>query len=462
MRKRTRAILFLSSTILFLIITPSVILYSQGYRFDFAKRRIIQTGGLFLKIKPKKCQIYLTPIDHKLHNKSLEKESDSFLGSVFIDDLLPRSYRIRVEKEGYFPWEKVLQVNEKRVTEAKHILLISRKLKFTPLIHKIDRVFPYILSNKAVIQVNDKSGWNIDLLDLERMIRSHLIKKEEISKLTEADLLDVEFSFDARRVLLALGREKLPNNFILEIDRTPVRLVPLKLGEGVLKIRFDPQDSNKIFFDKLVDSKVSLFESEYTKPQEKPKLIVENLSNFYISKRYIFWIDKDGFLFRADLSGINKQKLSKEPIKITEGVPSDIIVLNNSIFFKSGRQLYQFSAEKQSFDKVSDDVTGLKLSPDASKVAYFNEHEIWILVDKKKIFLTRLSDTIRNIFWLNPYYLILQLNNGIKIAEIDNRFNINIYTILKTPVKKAFYDSNSKLLYILNFNKELLKSDPIE
>ena len=35
MTKRTRTILFLICVILFLLITPSVIFYSLGYRFDF-------------------------------------------------------------------------------------------------------------------------------------------------------------------------------------------------------------------------------------------------------------------------------------------------------------------------------------------------------------------------------------------------------------------------------------------
>ena len=167
-------------------------------------------------------------------------------------------------------------------------------------------------------------------------------------------------------------------------------------------------------------------------------------------------------MFRTDLSGINTQKLSKEPIKISESVPSKIITFDSYIFLKSGKQLYRFSGEKQSFDKVSDDVVGLKPSPDANKIVYFNEHEVWILSNKKKIFLTRLSDTIRDIFWLNPYYLIIQLNDGIKIAEIDNRSNINTYTIFKGGLKKVLYDGDAKVLYILKTDKEFLKSDPIE
>jgi len=82
MTKKTRTILFLICLFLFLLIAPSAIFYSQGYRFDFDSKKITQTGGLFLKVFPKSAEIYL--------DGKLKKKTDFFFGSILIENLLPK------------------------------------------------------------------------------------------------------------------------------------------------------------------------------------------------------------------------------------------------------------------------------------------------------------------------------------------------------------------------------------
>jgi len=48
MTKKTRTILFLIFLFLFLLIAPSAIFYSQGYRLDFENKKLTQSGGFFL------------------------------------------------------------------------------------------------------------------------------------------------------------------------------------------------------------------------------------------------------------------------------------------------------------------------------------------------------------------------------------------------------------------------------
>ena len=82
MTKKMRKILFLLCLFLFLLIAPTAILYSQGYRLDFENKKFTQTGGIFLKILPKQVEVYL---DGKLRDKT-----DFFFGSILIEDLLPK------------------------------------------------------------------------------------------------------------------------------------------------------------------------------------------------------------------------------------------------------------------------------------------------------------------------------------------------------------------------------------
>jgi len=47
MTKQTRTILFLFFLFLFILIAPAAAFYSQGYRFDFERKTLTQTGGFF-------------------------------------------------------------------------------------------------------------------------------------------------------------------------------------------------------------------------------------------------------------------------------------------------------------------------------------------------------------------------------------------------------------------------------
>jgi len=129
MTPKKRAALFLTCLFLFLLIAPSAIFYSQGYRIDFnppaGGLKIVQTGGIFLKVEPKQATVF---VDEKL-----KKKTDFLFGTILIKNLLPGWHKIRVEKNGFHSWEKNLEIKEKEVTEAKNIILIPQNPKFTVL-----------------------------------------------------------------------------------------------------------------------------------------------------------------------------------------------------------------------------------------------------------------------------------------------------------------------------------------
>ncbi len=109
MSKRTRTILFFILVIIFVITTPLVILYGEGYRFDFENKRIIETGGIFIKTFPGEANILI--------NDKKEKTTSNFLKSVLIQNLVPKTYNIKINKIGFLPWEKNIEVTEKKVSE---------------------------------------------------------------------------------------------------------------------------------------------------------------------------------------------------------------------------------------------------------------------------------------------------------------------------------------------------------
>ena len=84
MTKKNRIILIYILILLFFLTTPPTILYSQGYRFDIADKKITSTGGLFLKVLPRNANIFLDNV--------LADKTDFLFGSVLIENLLPEKY----------------------------------------------------------------------------------------------------------------------------------------------------------------------------------------------------------------------------------------------------------------------------------------------------------------------------------------------------------------------------------
>jgi len=99
-----------------------MILYSQGYRFDFQTKKLTQTGAFYFKVSPKKAKVYL--------NGEFKEETSSFSGTAFLENLTPGRYFIEIKKPGYYPWRKNLEIKEKQVTCAENIVLIPKNIEF--------------------------------------------------------------------------------------------------------------------------------------------------------------------------------------------------------------------------------------------------------------------------------------------------------------------------------------------
>ncbi|MFH1841517.1 MAG: hypothetical protein ABH800_02030 [Candidatus Nealsonbacteria bacterium] len=123
MTKRKRTALFIFFVFLFFLIAPSIVLYSQGYRFDAEKKYIVQTGAFYIKALPRGNEVFL--------NDKFEKKSSVITGSIMTENLIPKTYKVEVKKAEYYSWQKNLEIIEKQVTEAKNIILFPENPGFT-------------------------------------------------------------------------------------------------------------------------------------------------------------------------------------------------------------------------------------------------------------------------------------------------------------------------------------------
>lgn len=101
---------------LFLASVPVVLLTTAGYRINLRTRQLERSGILILRSAPADAQILLD-------GARREERTPARL-----TDLLPREYRVTLEREGFRPWSKSLTVESQRSTFAENIVLFPDQL----------------------------------------------------------------------------------------------------------------------------------------------------------------------------------------------------------------------------------------------------------------------------------------------------------------------------------------------
>ena len=458
MTKKTRNILFLACLILFFLIAPGAVFYSQGYRIDFNPPeggvKVAQTGALYSKIQPKSVQIYL--------NGKLTKKTDFLFGSAFLENLLPKEYNIEIKKQGFSSWKKTLEIKEKEVTEVKNIVLIPESPNFEILAKEVENFFFLPDGKKIILKENSEEGWALKILELKKNVKSHLIGEKEIS-IKGADLLGLKPFPDSRRILLEIGLKEDVKYYILEIDKTPAVITSLYFLSDIENLSFHPKDQEKLFALQNGELReVNLAKKEITSP------LLRDIITFIISNDNIYYLDKSGFILKTDFSFSHKEKINETPFPLAVELPHQIDFFSPYFFLREEETLYFIKEDQKSFTKLSSLVKNFSVSPDGKKIVYFNNLEIWLFFLKDELgqpqkkagdqlFLTRFSEEIKDCFWYTAHYLMFDTGEKIKIAEIDDRDKLNIVNLANFKKPKLFWNWSDKKLY-LQTEKNLLSS----
>ncbi|KUK66351.1 MAG: transmembrane(s)proteins 9..31 [Parcubacteria bacterium 34_609] len=246
--------------IIFLIIGPSIIMYSQGYRFDIKKFQFVETGGLYIKAFPEEVQLYI-------NDKYINKTS-FFTRDILVQNLLPDNYNIRVEKDGYHSWKKNLEIDVKKDSPK----LISR-----------DKVDAFTIDNNSIIALRGNEV--IKLYDLVRA-EEPLYSFEYYNKNSDYQIVFIEkelFIIEDNKNLYFLNKEN--NSFENKINAQS-------------ELRYTPFFNKILFYD---DNNIWLMPlKRYESPFFKDAYSIINIASFDEKIDIIRWLNGDYFVFTLD------------------------------------------------------------------------------------------------------------------------------------------------------------------
>ncbi len=114
-----RAVAFYTALAVFFTLLPIVLSYSLGYKIDYKKLKIYKTGLIYVASHPTGAKVY---INGRLHGD---------LTPTRLDELKPGSYKVEVRRDGFYPWEREMEVRPNMVTKADRIILfpVAQEMK---------------------------------------------------------------------------------------------------------------------------------------------------------------------------------------------------------------------------------------------------------------------------------------------------------------------------------------------
>ncbi len=434
---KTRLIILASCALLFLVFAPYTVLYSLGYRIDFATMKLRATGGIYVYAVPEPSSIL---IDSKPAQKT-----GLFSSAVFMQNMIPGWHSVLIKREGYYDYQKNLQVQEKEVAKLENVVLFKQKINFTTLGENVDYVSTSTDNRTLLLAMASAKKIYFEILNLED-------EEKQVIQLPiiNGKITDVVWAENANAVVLKIFQ----NYYLLNAALAKPTITMLPSLNGASQVNVNPQNSEELFFIKGKN----LYSNLKTLP------IVKNVITYNINSANITWLSYDGFLYEKNSPDADPNKISSQALAIKPNASYQIKMFGGMIFMKENDTLFLLDKNLKTFQLFQNNVKDLKHSPDNQKIIMIGGRQILISSLEKNWKDTRVlatfAEPIKNLEWLNSSYIIVNYQDSITISEVDTRGNVNMVTmtnpipiedkniIVKNP--KIFFNQQTKKLYILS------------
>lgn len=116
---------YIFAVIAFLVVASYAVLFATGYRYDWQNHSFKKTGFILIETYPNGATV--TVAGRRIGRKT----------PVTVKRLLPGNYLTEIHKDGYRPWQAVVEVKSGLVTEQRNTLLTLEKLSEAELREKL-------------------------------------------------------------------------------------------------------------------------------------------------------------------------------------------------------------------------------------------------------------------------------------------------------------------------------------
>ncbi len=433
MTKRARRAIFYTLVAVFVVLGVGVVLYAQGWRFDFALWRAEKVGAIYVQSFPRDASIFL-------NDKPIPNQSGFLSRGTLISELFPHNYSLTLKKGGYLDWHENAEVLPSLVAALKYAVLVPDAPATTSAVSFKNF---FVASGEFISQTaSDAIVWRGNTIG-------------------HGDLTSESSNF--KNIILKSGGGGA--YLLYDFDNgTSTNLSALFTG-NITSIAIDPSDATKVVA--AGDRRVWIVDAALASSsmiEQVPAGTVLGTAPPALSPAFIAWTR---FRNASGTTVVLYDKFTKTTTKSALAVPGETLALawatpNLLAVLQNDGALYLYDINAATFQKLADSVKTFSVADDGSAIAALEERslEVLPLTDAQTYHRFNLPDVknaVRTIWYKDMNHLFVVYPDSVSFLDIDDLGLRNFVTVAKGTL--PLYKPQENIFYLINSSSKLAQFD---
>lgn len=223
MHARVRRVVFLVFTLAFFMAAPAVVLYTSGYRINWRTGRVVQTGLISITSTPRTATV---AVDGKTVGKT----------PIVVDAVSEGEHVVRMEKAGYYPWQRTVSVAAHKTTFLEFIPLLREEQP--TFVHALNGAVT-VMNEHMIVTAREEAGW-VEVWTLTTEGADDRL----LARIPRADIRDLAMELHPNGTLLKITR---PGRATSIVETETGASFSLETSEHVW---LDPEADDRIYVQK--------------------------------------------------------------------------------------------------------------------------------------------------------------------------------------------------------------------
>lgn len=366
MKLKTRRILYIFTILVFLILTPVILAYGFGLRYDKTSKTFIRTGGIYIDAHPKNVVI------------SLDETTYESKTPVRLRYLWPKTYSLTIQQQGFLPLQTSIDIHQNEVVLFDSIELIPQQ-PTTMASLNAQYVFPSPYDSQALLFSKESDGH----------FSAYFLMNSELEK------IDVSLPSSPDKITWnAVTGDAIIYTSTTNFIYTSATRSITKLPEGFLHPTLSAKESGIVYGS--LDDQISFFDSKIKELQESPiqgALVYKHNGSYAVvrlSESAQTLIIRNGetetqiqeisdiqnietvstnFALIEDLRAYYLLDTQKKQITYLDSNVVSVAITNNALYYTNGLEVWSVNLttfEKKLINRFSNRVFSIALSPHGS------------------------------------------------------------------------------------------------
>lgn len=437
-----RLALLITLIVLFFIISPLLIMYTAGYRYDWKNGLLKETGAINIDLEPKTAVAYLNNV--KLQEKI----------PIRLNNIIPAKYNVRVTSQGYFDWNKEIEVKNKQTNYIKEISLLKKnkpEILITGEINNFDVSYDgqFVIYTTKENNANEIWLWDNNTKQTNSLFRLPGNTKLNISwaeKNNYALITDSATPYSQIRIINALDSLK-------QTDLTKESLF-------INKIQWANTTDPQLYYS--------------TKEKILSYSLITQTSQTITANKYADWYMENGQLWTMQIDSSTKDYIiTKDTLgfsKVLKQIKDSEIKLTTDIDPKEKEVKIGFAVARQNSALLKTNTTGKMLLVNNNAIQpmqinkfliskynnwwlMWSDWELWSYNDNENPYLlNRSGEHLTDTLPLDQYNT-LALVWADKVTALFPYYSVS-HDLINEKISNPIADTDNKILYFIKNNQD--------